>query len=184
MKQTGWMKLDELHVRDHRAGAPRHGYAVPGRDVRIGRVQINFSATAGREHDPVRANRFHCARFFVQNVHAQTTIFGREAELARRDQVHRHVVLQKIDMRLSIQFAQQRVLDFLASNVPHVQHASLGVAGLAPKIEFAMTCDFALVELQAKIDKFAYSLRTFGNDRADDFLVAKTGADFDRIAHV
>src|SRR5438105_10118902 len=54
----------------------------------------------------------------------------------------------------------------------------------APKIEFAMTRHFALVKLQSKIDQFSDSLRTFGDDRAHDFLVAKAGADLERIAYV
>ena len=82
MKQAGRMKLDELHVGDRRAGAPGHGHAVAGRDVRIGRVEINFPATAGREHDPIRANRFDLASFFIENINAEATVLRRETELA------------------------------------------------------------------------------------------------------
>jgi hypothetical protein len=47
------MKLDEFHVRDFHACAPRHCHAISSRNVGIRRVQINFSATAGRKHDPI-----------------------------------------------------------------------------------------------------------------------------------
>ena len=39
MKEAGRVKLDELHVGDRRAGAPRHRHAVAGRDRGIGRVR-------------------------------------------------------------------------------------------------------------------------------------------------
>ncbi len=61
MKQTGRMKLDELHVGNDRTGPPGHGHAVAGRDVRIGRIEINLSATAGRQNDPVGSDRFDVA---------------------------------------------------------------------------------------------------------------------------
>ena len=77
MKQTGRMKLNELHVRDDRAGAPGHGHAVPGRDIRVGRVKINFPATAGGKHDSIGADRFDLARFFIEHVSAEAAIFRR-----------------------------------------------------------------------------------------------------------
>src|SRR6266849_4961178 len=53
-----------------------------------------------------------------------------------------------------------------------------------PEIELAVPGDFALVKAQAKIDKFADSHRTLGDDRADDFFFAEAGADIERVAHV
>ena len=61
VKQTGRMELDEFHVRDHRARAPRHRDTVASRDIRIGRVEINFPATAGGEHDSIGADCFDFA---------------------------------------------------------------------------------------------------------------------------
>ncbi len=184
MKQAGRMKLDELHVRDHRARAPRHRHAVARRDVRVCRVQINFSAAAGREHDAIRADRFHLSVFFIENVDAEATIFCREAKLARSDQIHRHVIFQKIDMRLPTQLAQQNLLDLLAGHVLHMQDAPFGVTAFSPKIELAMTGNFAFVKLQSKIDKFMNSRRSFRHNRANNFLVAKPGAGFERVAHM
>ena len=80
MKQAGRMKLDELHVRDRRAGPPRHGHAVAGRDVGIRRVEINLPATAGREHEPIRADRFDFARSFIQDINAEATILGWQSQ--------------------------------------------------------------------------------------------------------
>ena len=49
MIKAGGMELDELHVRHRRARPIRHRHAVARRDVRVGRVEINFPATAGRQ---------------------------------------------------------------------------------------------------------------------------------------
>ena len=88
------MKLDELHVCDLGARSPRHGHPISGRDIRIGRVEINFAATAGREHNPIGTNRFYLSRSFIQNVDAKTSIFRRESDFGRGDQIHGHVILQ------------------------------------------------------------------------------------------
>ena len=119
------MKLDKLHVRDHRAGAPPDSHAISGSYVRIGGVQINFAATAGSQHDPVRADCLDLAALLVEHVNPKTTVFRGEAKFAGGDQIHRHVVFQQFDLRLPIQLAQQRVLDLLASHIPNVQNAAL-----------------------------------------------------------
>ena len=66
MKKARGMKLDELHIGDRSARAPRHGHAVASRNVRIGRVKINLPATAGRKHDPIRSNGFNLSSLFIQ----------------------------------------------------------------------------------------------------------------------
>src|SRR5438270_2187365 len=81
MEETGGMELDEFHVRDDRADAPGHSHAVARRDVGISRVEINFPATAGRKDEPIGADGFHFATSFVEDIHADATIFRREAEL-------------------------------------------------------------------------------------------------------
>ena len=82
MKETGRMKLDELHVGDDRAGAPGHRHAVAGRDRGVGRVEINLAAAAGGEDETIGANRFHLAGFFIEHINAEAAILGRKAELA------------------------------------------------------------------------------------------------------
>ena len=133
------------------ARAPCHRHAVAGRDVGIGRVEINFPATAGRQHDPVRPNRFYLAGFFIENVNAEATIFRRETELGRGDQIDRHVIFQKIDMRLAARVARSKVFSIsLPGHVSHVQNAPLRMTAFPAEIEFAMPGDFALVELQRR----------------------------------
>src|SRR5438552_10628158 len=184
VEQAGRMKLNELHVRDHGTRTPRHRYAVPRRDVRICRVEINFSATASREHDTIRADRLHLSVFFIKNVDPEATVLCRKAELARGDQIHCHMIFQKIDMRLSSQLAQQNFLDLLAGHVLNMQDTPLGVAAFPPKVELAVTGNFALVELQSKIDKFLNSRRSFGHNRANNSFVAKASARLERVVHM
>src|SRR5436309_2715922 len=74
MKQTRRMKLNELHICNRRTRAPSHRDAITGRNVRISRVKINFSAPARRQNDPIRADRFDIAAAFVENVDPETTI--------------------------------------------------------------------------------------------------------------
>ena len=81
-----------------RARAPGHRHAVARRDVGIGRVEINFPATAGREDQPIGADRFDLAGCFIEHVNAETTIFRREAEFAGGDQIDRHVIFEQLDI--------------------------------------------------------------------------------------
>ena len=88
------MKLDELHVNDDCSRAPRHCDAVSSRDIRIGRIQVDFPATARRQHDSIRTDRFYFSRFFIQNIDAKTAIFCCETELACGDQIDRHMIFK------------------------------------------------------------------------------------------
>ena len=53
VEQAGRVKLHEFHVADRGAGAPGHGHAVPRSDVGIRRVEVDFAAAAGGQHDAV-----------------------------------------------------------------------------------------------------------------------------------
>ena len=76
------MELDELHVRDHRAGSPGHRDAVAGRDGGVRCVEINFPASAGGEDEPIGPDRFHLAGNFIEDVNAETVIFGRRSQVS------------------------------------------------------------------------------------------------------
>src|ERR1700736_769250 len=52
----------------------------------------------------------------------------------------------------------------------------------ASKIEFAMAGDFALVELDAKLDQILNPRRSFGHNRADHVLIAQARAGFECVA--
>src|ERR1700730_4978878 len=65
-----------------------------------------------------------------------------------------------------------------------MQDSPLRVPTFLAQIEFTMAGDFALIELQSKIDQFPNSFWTFRYDGANDVLVAQTGAGFERVAYV
>ena len=88
-----------------RARPPGHGHAIAGGDGGIGGIEVDLAASAGGKDDPVGANRFDPGRLFIQHVNAQTAVFAGKSQLSGGDQIHRHVVFQKIDLRLPIQFA-------------------------------------------------------------------------------
>ena len=79
----------------------RHAIATPSPVAisGIGRVEINLAATAGRQDQPIGADRFHCAGGFIEHINAEAVILGREAELRRGDQIDRHVIFEKLNVR-------------------------------------------------------------------------------------
>ena len=97
MKEAGGMKLDELHVGDDRAGTPRHRHAVAGRDGGVGRVEIHFAASAGREDQAIGSNRFHRPGYFIEHVNPEAMVLGRKAKFRGCDQIDRHVILEQLE---------------------------------------------------------------------------------------
>src|SRR5216117_1830968 len=76
------MKLDELHVGDGRASAVSHRHTIAGRDVGIGRVEINLATTAGRQQHYGRDEGLDFASLVVEDVNAQTAVnVGRASRL-------------------------------------------------------------------------------------------------------
>src|ERR1044072_8013800 len=93
------MELNEFHVRDCRAGAIRHRYAVASRDVRIGCVEINFAAAARGEKKISAGERFDVAGIAVENVNAKTTIDSGNAELLAGEEIDGEVVFEDLNLR-------------------------------------------------------------------------------------
>ena len=181
VKKTRRVKLDELHVCDLRPRAPRHRHTVPCRDVRIRRVEIHFSATTRRQHQPVAAHRQHIARRLVQNIHAHAAVGPGVTELAQRQQIHRHVIFQQSDSRLARNRIQQRPLDFASRRISCVQDAPCAVTALAREIRRAVRL---LVKLHTNLHQLADALRPVAHDTAHHRLIAKPRARIQRIAHM
>ena len=57
--QAGRVELDELHVRDAAAGAPRHRDAVAGGGVGIGGVEVDLAGAAGGQHGVIGGDSPH-----------------------------------------------------------------------------------------------------------------------------
>jgi hypothetical protein len=143
VKEAGRVELVELHVPDLGARAVRHGHAVAGRDVRVGRVEVDLPCAAGREDRGPREHGAHRRTGpLVEHVRADADV--RAAEAREHDQIDRHVVLDEADVRVSLHLRQQRALDLRARGVRGVHDAPRGVAA------FPSEGDARLVAVEAR----------------------------------
>src|SRR5205814_2545929 len=132
---------------------------VARRDVGIGCIKINLPASAGRQDQAISANGFYFTAPLVEDVNTETTILRGEAELARRNEIDRHLILQQVDLWRSIELAQQRFFNLQTGHILHVQDATFRVAALASQVGFAMARDLAVVEMQTTLHQFPYARR-------------------------
>ena len=181
------MELDKFHVRDRRPRPPGHGDAVAGRDVRIGRVQVNLAAPAARQHHPQSAEGLHLARVLVEHVAPQATIFRGKTQLRARDEVHRHVALEDADIRMRGDRLQQRAFDLPPGGILRVEHPALGMAALLAQIQFGRAVagrDFAFVEVDAQVHQLLDPGRAFADHHPHRCLVTQAGARLERVRDV
>ena len=90
---SGWMKLNEFHILQRQTGAHDHRIAVACAGMRRGRGKIGSSATAGGEHDQVRAETMQfTGRQIPGNHSAANPVF--------HDQVDREI----LDVKLGLVF--------------------------------------------------------------------------------
>src|SRR5581483_6711220 len=80
------------------------------------------------------------------------------------------------------EFPQQHALDFFAGDVLHMQNAALRMSAFTPKIELAMTFDFAFIEVQTELHQLANPLRPFGHDLPNDRFIAQSCARFEFVS--
>src|SRR5437773_6407601 len=111
MIETGGVKLDELHIRHRCSGAISHRDAVPGGNVRVGCVKVNFTAAAGCQERDRRSKSLYLPSRLVEDVNAQTAIFAGKIEPLARDQIDREVVFEDFDVWLCGHRCEQGALD-------------------------------------------------------------------------
>ena len=187
MIKAGRMKLNEFHVRDGRARAIRHGYAVAGRNVRIGCIKINFAAAARRQKHMTRGKRLDLRGSLIEHIDTKTLIGTALAEFLCRDQIDGKMVFENLDVRLRCDGGQQRPFDFPARDIFGVQNAAARVAAFFAEIEFACAvgrAGIAFAEAHAQLDQFLNAGRAFLHNGANDILFAKTRACRQRVADV
>ena len=177
------MKLDELHVRDLRPRAPRHGYTIARRDVRVRSVKIHFPAAAGGQDDVVAAQCLHRAGGFIEHVKTDRTIAAHMAEFPEGDDVHGHVFFKNIDPRRTLDRREQGALDLSSGDIPRMQDTPFAVSPFAAKVEFAATVgQRSLIKVHAELNQLADARRTIAHDRSHHALVAQARAGIERIA--
>ena len=179
------MKLDELHVGDHRSGPPSHRDAVAGRDRRDSSCKGRPSRTTGGKEQPIGPNRFHHPGNFIENVNAQAMVFSRKPKFRGGDQIDCHVIFEQLDVWRLLHCSKQCRLDFVTGEIVHVEDTPFRVATFATEIQFAMPFDIALVEVQPKLHQFSHSLGTFPDHRLDRSWSSQSPAPaVERVANV
>ena len=133
MVEASRMELDELHVLDLRAGAPRERYAVASRRVGIAGVEIDLATAASRKHSIRRANRVYLASLLVEDVCANAAVGAFEPDALRHHEVDHYRLLPDVDGRAA-DAAYHRRLALLACDVACVEDAPRAVPALAGKL--------------------------------------------------
>ena len=128
------VKLHEFHVAHDRARAVRHRDSVARRDIGIGRILINLPDSAGGKHDGGSAEREHLARRHVEHVRAEYAVFRcvrrnfRIFQARRRNQVNRHVILEKRNISALCGNGEKRVLNGFSRQIVRMQNAAVRVS--------------------------------------------------------
>ncbi|MNY07722.1 hypothetical protein D3C86_1405390 [compost metagenome] len=176
------MELDEFHVRHPAAGAPRHGNAVAGRGVRVGRIEIDLARTAGGQHRVGGRDRAHGARGVVEHIEAVAAV-ARQAELGGRDQVDRKMIFDDRDVRVLSRLLGQRGDHGVARGVRRVDDAAAAVAAFARQVEAQFGLRVAR-EGHAPVDEPLDGFAPVLHDEARRSFVAQAGAGNQRVLRV
>ena len=152
--------------------------------VGVGRVEINFAASAGREDQPIGSDGFHHAGNFIEHVNPEAMILGRKAKFRGRDEIDRHMILEQLNIRRTLDRAEECRLDFVAGEVVHVEDAAFRMAAFAPEVELAMPGDIPLVKVQAEFHQFMNPRRAFLHHRLDRRRIAQARARLERVANM
>ena len=112
------MELHEFQIGNPATRAPCHRHTVACRGVRIGRIKIDFSRTACRQHGMACREGMYLAFFLVQDI-KPVTFDGLAAfrEFFRCDQIHREMILEKMDVRTVADDFFQCLLDDMTGGV-------------------------------------------------------------------
>ena len=173
MVEARRVELDELHVLDLRAGAPREGDAVARRDVGVAGVEVDLAAAARRQHGVGRTDRVDLVRLLVEHVGADAAVRPLHADALRDDEVDDDRVLVRLDLGVAAQGAEHRGLALLARDVARVEDAPRRMAALAAEFPGAV---LLLREAHAAVDQVLDRRGALGDDAAHDGLVAQARA--------
>ena len=174
------MKLNEFHVGDGSACAPGHGHSVASGGIRVGGIEVDFSATAGSQHDTVGAKDTDLAGFLFEGIDAQHAVIGYTAQFAGGDEFNGNVIREDGEAGSVASGFQKRGSDLMTGGVLGVEDAALGVPTF-PSEGVSVTL---AVEGGAPGHQFLDGLRAFANDGAYVLLVAETRSSVEGVVHV
>jgi hypothetical protein len=124
MVEAGGMKLDELHVCDGSARAIGHGNTVAGGDIRVGGIEIDFSATARRQEGDRRRERFNFAGSIIEYINAEATVVAHVAEFLAGDEIDGEMIFVNFDVGPFGNRGEEGTLDFAAGDVFGVENST------------------------------------------------------------
>ena len=132
------MKLDKFHVRDGAARSPSHRDTVAGRDVRIARVEINLTRTAGRQHATFGAYCPDEVPVEIQDIDPDTPI-GCDPEFRESNEIHCHMSLEDRNTGMGANPFNQSGLDYPAGCVRGMHDPAATMAAFTRQMEIHAT---------------------------------------------
>jgi hypothetical protein len=132
----------------------------------------------------LRGDRLHAPAFVIEHVDAHAAIVRAIAQLAPRDQVDCRVILKHLHIWMQRQRRQQRRLDLAPGHILRMENPPLGVPALLAQIQLAAVTVLAFAKGHAQLDQLLDPRRTLFDNPTNHRFVAKTGAGFERIAHM
>ena len=181
--QARRVELDELHVADAAAGAPRHRDAVTGGGIGVRGVAVDLAGSAGGQHHGRRRQRVDAAAVDVQRVDAVATRGLGALEMARRDEVDRHPALAQRDVRMAPCLGQQHLVDRAAGGIGRVCNAAHGVTSFTGQVQPERAARVGR-ERDALVHQPLHGRSTLLGDEARGVLVDQAGAGVLRVANV
>ena len=185
--QAGGVELVELQVRHPAAGAPGHGDPVAAGTVRVAGIEVDLGRPAGGQRGEAGAKGVDLAAGTVEHIGPQAALAGL-AQAPFGDQVDRHALFQKLDVRALAGLLQQRGENRRASGVGRVDDAPVAVAALAGQVELeAAFIDaglFVTGKRHALVDQPLDRLATVLDRIAHRVFMTQPAAGIERILHV
>ena len=162
---------------------PRHGDAVAGRGVRIAGVAVHLAHAAGGEHHRGGRQRLHALAVDVERIHAIAARRLDAPKVPRGDHVQRHPALAQLDIRVSGDLLEQRLVDRTTGGIGRVRDAAHGMAALAGQVQPERTGGIGR-ERYAALDKPFDRRSAALGDEARGLFVDQSGSGVLRVAHM
>ena len=165
------MKLDELHVGQHRAGIVCNGHAVAGGHVRIGRLAIDLPQSAGGKQHRARPQFVQGTIGFIDEAQSSNLA-------ALQDQFRRECVRPQMQARNGVRACEQRPADFPARGIStRVENARTAVRRFARKRQLGSRA----VEFRSPLDELRDVLGAFFHQQRHGFFPAQAVSGVDGV---
>ncbi len=163
------MELYELHVLDGALGTVDHGYAVAGRDERVGRCAVDGTYAAGGHDCDAGEEGIDLSGLFVEDVGTVAGDVGsaacdNHAEVVLSDNLDCEAVVVDIDILVGADAGHEALLYLSTGVVGVVKDAEFGVAALAVEVEGAV---LLLVEIDTPVNQLTDLLRSVADNLLD-----------------